>query len=336
MRVGVIGCGYWGAKHVRVLSSLPEVSLVVAIDARADRTEPLKRTYPSALCATNLDDVMDLIDAAVIATPPLTHAPLARKLLAAGKHVMVEKPMTHSADDARELIAMADAAGLVLATGHTFEHNAVVRALKDIVASGDLGKIYYIDTARLNLGLYQPDCNVVWDLAPHDISIINLVLGATPTAVSAWGSAHAGSPFEDVAYLRLEYGTIGATANVHVSWLDPCKVRRVTVVGSRRMAVYDDLLDEGRLRIYDKGVQAPAKLDGAIPMSYRYGGITSPHIDLKEPLAEVDRDFVTSAITGRAPVVDGRRGLAVVEVLEAAQESMRSGRTVELATPLPV
>ena len=336
MRVGVIGCGYWGAKHVRVLSSLPEVSLVVAIDARPDRTEPLKRMYPSALCATDLDGVMDLIDAAVIATPPLTHAPLARRLLAAGKHVMVEKPMTHSAEDARELIAMAEAGGLVLATGHTFEHNAVVRALKDIVASGDLGKIYYIDTARLNLGLYQPDCNVVWDLAPHDISIINLVLGATPTAVSAWGSAHAGSPYEDVAYLRLEYGTIGATANVHVSWLDPSKVRRVTVVDSRRMAVYDDLLDEGRLRIYDKGVQAPAKLDGAIPMSYRYGGITSPHIDLKEPLAEVDRDFVTSAVAGRAPVVDGRRGLAVVEVLEAAQESMRSGRTVELAAALPV
>jgi len=331
MKVGVIGCGYWGAKHVRVLSSLPEVSLVVAIDAQPERTEPLKRMYPSALCAKDVDDVIDLIDAAVIATPPMSHAPLARKLLAAGKHVLVEKPMTASAADARDLVAMADEAGLVLATGHTFEYNAVVRALRDIVASDDLGKIYYIDTARLNLGLYQPDCNVVWDLAPHDISIVNLVLDSTPTSVSAWGSAHAGSPFEDVAYLRLDYGAIGATANIHVSWLDPCKVRRVTVVGSQRMAVYDDLLDEGRLRIYDKGVQAPAKLDGGVPMSYRYGGITSPHIQLSEPLVEVDTDFVTSAIAGKSPAVDGRRGLAVVEVLEAAQESMRSGRTVEIA-----
>jgi predicted dehydrogenase len=337
MRVGVIGCGYWGAKHVRVLSSLPEVSLVVAIDKQTARTEPLKRMFPSALTATDVDDVMDLIDAVVIATPPLSHAPLARKMLAAGKHVMVEKPMTASAAEARELIAMADDAGLTLATGHTFEHNAVVRALRDMVAAGDLGKIYYIDTARLNLGLYQPDCNVVWDLAPHDISIINLVLGSTPTAVSAWGSAHAGSPFEDVAYLRLEYGTIGATANVHVSWLDPAKVRRVTVVGSQRMAVYDDMLDEGRLRIYDKGVQASATLDGGIPMSYRYGGIHSPHIPLTEPLAEVDRDFVASAVAGTTPAVDGRRGLAVVEVLEAAQESMRSsGRLIEIAQPATV
>ena len=332
MRVCVIGCGYWGAKHVRVLSAMPEVTLVVAIDARPARTEPLRRMYPSALCATDLDEVIDMVDAAVIATPPRSHAPIARKLLAAGKHVLVEKPMTAAASDARELITMADEAGLVLATGHTFEYNAVVRHLRDLVSSGDLGKIYYIDTARLNLGLYQPDVNVVWDLAPHDISIINLVLDSTPTAVSAWGASHAGSPFEDVAYLRLEYGQIDATANVHVSWLDPSKVRRVTVVGSQRMAIYDDLLDEGRLRVYDKGVQA-APLDGGVPMSYRYGSITSPHINLTEPLAEVDLDFVRCAISGQRPAVDGRRGLAVVEVLEAAEESMRTGRPVGLRQP---
>ncbi|GAB3871466.1 Gfo/Idh/MocA family protein [Dactylosporangium cerinum] len=335
MKVGVIGCGYWGAKHVRVLSSLPEVSLVVAIDAQTERIEPLRRMYPSALCVTSLDEVIDLIDAAIIATPPRSHAPLAKRLLAAGKHVMVEKPMTASTEEARELVAMADEAGLTLATGHTFEHNAVVKHLRDMVAAEELGKIYYIDTARLNLGLYQPDVNVVWDLAPHDISIINMVLDSTPTAVSAWGASHAGTPFEDVAYLRLEYGAIGATANIHVSWLDPSKVRRVTVVGSQRMAVYDDMLDEGRLRIYDKGVQG-APLDGTVPMSYRYGGITAPHIPMTEPLGEVDRDFVQSALTGRTPQVDGRRGLAVVEVLEAAAESMATGRTVEISQPANV
>jgi predicted dehydrogenase len=248
---------------------------------------------------------------------------------------MVEKPMTASAAEARDLVAMADEAGLTLATGHTFEHNAVVKHLRDMVTGGDLGKIYYIDTARLNLGLYQPDVNVVWDLAPHDISIANMVLGATPTAVSAWGTSHAGTPFEDVAYLRLEYGSIGATANIHVSWLDPAKVRRVTVVGSQRMAVYDDMLDEGRLRIYDKGVQG-APLDGTVPMSYRYGGITAPHIPMTEPLGEVDRDFVQAALSGRTPQVDGRRGLAVVEVLEAAAESMATGRTVDIPQPATV
>ena len=156
------------------------MSLVVAIDAQTERIEPLRRMYPSALCVTSLDEVIDLIDAAIIATPPRSHAPLAKRLLAAGKHVMVEKPMTASTAEARELVAMADEAGLTLATGHTFEHNAVVKHLRDMVAAEELGKIYYIDTARLNLGLYQPDVNVVWDLAPHDISIINMVLDSTP------------------------------------------------------------------------------------------------------------------------------------------------------------
>ncbi|WP_026212304.1 Gfo/Idh/MocA family protein [Longispora albida] len=330
MRVGVIGCGYWGAKHLRVLTQIPEVSLVVAIDARPDQLSQIQQMYPGALCASSLDDVYDLIDAAVVATPPRTHGPIARELLKNGKHVLVEKPMTASVAEALELIELAEKNNLTLMAGHTFAYNAAVTALKDLVDSGELGSVYYLDSARLNLGLYQPDVNVVWDLAPHDISIMNTVLGAEPTAVTAWGSRHAGGPFEDVAYLRLEYGTLGTTANLHVSWLDPCKVRRTTVVGSKRMAVYNDLLDDGRLRIYDKGVQALPANDGAMPMSYRYGGIVSPHIAFTEPLMNEDRHFVECVLTGARPRTDGYAGLAVVRVLEAAQESLATGKTVDL------
>lgn len=335
MRVGVIGCGYWGAKHIRVLTGLPEVSRVVAVDSRPDRIEPIRRMYHSAGYAHRLDEVLDQIDAAVVATPPRTHAPIAAALLRAGKHVLIEKPMAASTGEARELIGLAEAADLVLMAGHTFEYNDAVLALRDVITSGELGTIYYIDAARLNLGLYQPDVNVIWDLAPHDVSIINLLLDRTPDTVTAWGSRHAGSPFEDVAYLRLDYGA--TTANVHVSWLDPAKVRRVTVVGSKRMAVYNDLLDDTRLQIFDKGVEGPdGEPDGGVPMSYRYGGISAPHIAFREPLATEDAHFVDCVRHGKTPDSDGYRGLGVVSVLEAAEASMRSGRTVAVPGLAPV
>ncbi|MGY0233460.1 Gfo/Idh/MocA family protein [Longispora urticae] len=330
MRVGVIGCGYWGAKHLRVLTQIPDVDLVVAIDRCDDQLRQIKQQFPGVLCVSDLDESLDLVDAVIVATPPRTHGPIAKTLLAAGKHVLVEKPMTASTAEALELIALAEQGNLTLMTGHTFAYNAAVIALRDLVASGELGSIYYLDSARLNLGLYQPDVNVVWDLAPHDISIINTVLDAEPTSVTAFGSKHAGSPFEDVAYLRLDYGTIGATANLHVSWLHPSKVRQTTVVGSQRMAVYDDMLDEGRLRIYDKGVQAQPSNDGAVPMTYRYGGIVSPHIAFTEPLMSEDKHFVECIRTGARPKTDGYAGLSVVRVLEAANESIETGRTVEL------
>jgi predicted dehydrogenase len=216
--------------------------------------------------------------------------------------------------------------------GHTFEHNAAVWKLREVIESGQLGEIYYIDTARLNLGLYQADVNVVWDLAPHDISIINHLLRAAPTSVQAWGSRHARFRQEDVAYLRLSYEDRSVQAQVHVSWLDPCKVRRVTVVGSRRMAVYDDLADDERLRIYDKGVVAAEQGDVRNrPMSYRYGGISAPYIQLHEPLAVQDQHFVECVATGRRPYTDGEDGLAVVQVLEAASQSLHRGGSVRLA-----
>mgnify|MGYP001823884701 CR=1 FL=1 len=329
MRIGVAGCGYWGPKHVRVLESINEVDQVVVIDPDESARKAITQSYPRVLEYADLSSALPEIDALVVATPPRKHAQLAFEALDAGKHILVEKPFTTSSDDARELIRTARDSDLVLMVGHTFEYNPVVWRLRDAVNSGELGDVHYIDTARLNLGLYQPDVNVVWDLAPHDISILNYVLQARPTSVEARGYSCAGSKYQDVAYISIEYADIQAEANVHVSWLDPCKVRRVTVVGSEKMAVYNDVSADEKLRIYDKGVAFDSDGQGqdapAVPLSYRYGSIVSPFIDFREPLRVEDEHFVDCIKTGARPSTDGENGLAVVEVLEAAEQSMLAG-----------
>jgi predicted dehydrogenase len=329
LRVGVLGCGYWGSKHVRVLSAIDSVGEVAAIDSRIDRLLSLRRSFPSVRTYPDLETALPHVDAVVIATPPSTHAPLALEAIAAGRHVLIEKPLATSATDARRIIAAAKSAGVVLMVGHTFEHNAAVWKLRELVRSQALGELYYLDTARLNLGLYQTDVNVIFDLAPHDVSILNYVLGGPPLSVQAWASRHAHRRLEDVAYLRLRYES-GVSANVHVSWLDPCKVRRVTVVGSRQMAVYNDLRGDERLRVYDKGVFAPEHLGDITqpPMSYRYGDVVSPYIAPDEPLTVQDEHFVECIATNVRPLTDGANGLAVVEVLEAAQLSLVEQREV--------
>jgi predicted dehydrogenase len=336
MRLGVLGCGYWGSKHIRVLQQLAGVDQVVVIDPREERLRAIRRSFPWLRSFRDLDAALDQVDAVVIATPPSTHAGLALKAIAAGKHLLVEKPMATSVASGRRLVDAAEAASLTLMVGHTFEYNAAVWRLREAVKQGDLGNVYYVDTARLNLGLYQTDINVVWDLAPHDISIINHVLGSTPTTIQAWGSSHAHAYLEDVAYLRLRYAEAGITAQVHVSWLDPCKVRRVTVVGSRKMAVYNDLADQERLRIYDKGVVMAAQQEEFCPpLSYRYGGIFSPFVSMHEPLSIQDEHFLECIRTGRRPQTDGENGLAVVRVLEAATLSLRMGGPVPLEAVPP-
>jgi predicted dehydrogenase len=333
VRVAVIGCGYWGSKHARVFHALDEVDEVVHVDGRDDRLLALHRAYPGTRACTTVQVALPLVDAVVVATPPTTHAPLALAALAAGKHVLVEKPLATTGADARRLINAAQDAGRVLMVGHTFEYNAAVWKLRELVQRGELGDVYYIDTARLNLGRYQSDVNVVLDLAPHDISIVNRVLGQTPETVEAWGSRHAHRRFEDVAYLRLYYPDVHLSANIHVSWLDPCKVRRMTLVGSRKMAVYDDLAPEDRVRIHDKGVDASTDSGDLTqpPISYRYGDITVPFLQAQEPLAVQDRHFVRCVLDGAHPQTDGLNGLAVVEVLEALQLALREGRRVEVA-----
>jgi predicted dehydrogenase len=323
---------------VRVLNSLEQISEVLLVDSRQDRLRGLARSYQTALFFTRMADALPLADAVVVATPPTTHVPVALEVIEAGKHVLVEKPLAPDTAGAHRVIDAASEAGVVLMVGHTFEYNPAVRKLRELVQSRELGELYYLDSARLNLGLYQNDVNVIVDLAPHDVSIINYVLGRRPVAVQAWAARHAHQRLEDVAYLRLFYDDFfdgrGLSANIHVSWLDPCKVRRVTAVGSEKMAVYDDLAQDDRVRVLDKGVCLPdgdQRAGGNLtqpPMSYRYGDIVVPYVAADEPLALQDAHFVACINDGATPLTGGDDGLAVVEVLEAAQLSRRLGRPV--------
>jgi predicted dehydrogenase len=330
LRVGVVGVGYWGSKHMRVLRSTTRVAAAIGIDERyagGGRTPDSDGVAFAALA-----EALPSVDAVVIATPPSSHAALGLQAIAAGKHVLIEKPLAVTAAEARALVEAAEAAGVVLMSGHTFEHNAAVHKLRELVRGGDLGRIYYLDCARLNLGLYQSDVNVIVDLAPHDISIANFVLGSRPTTVTAWGSRHVHPAHEDVAHLRLDYAELGVRVNIHVSWLDPRKVRRVTVVGSKKMAIYDDMNAEERIRVYDKAAMPP--VDGEEPLSgvaYHLGDVVSPYIAFSEPLAVQDQHFVDCVLGGTRPAADGGSGLSVVEVLECAQISLAEQRPVALA-----
>jgi predicted dehydrogenase len=316
--------------------SMERVAEVVLVDSREDRLRNLARSYKTAQCYPALRAALPHVDAVVVASPPSTHVPVALAAIQAGKHVLVEKPLAPTSAGARTLVSAAAEQGVVLMVGHTFEYNPAVRKLRDLVQSGELGELYYLDSARLNLGLYQNDVNVIFDLAPHDVSIINYVLGAKPVAAVAWASRHAHQRFEDVAYLRLFYDDNfvdnGMSANIHVSWLDPCKVRRVTAVGSKKMAVYDDLAADERIRVLDKSVSRPPVGDDLTqpPMSYRYGDIVVPFISPDEPLSVQDRHFIDCIENGGRPLTDGENGLAVVEALEAAEVSRRLGRPVLL------
>lgn len=341
LNVGVVGCGYWGSKHVRVLQTLPGVRGVTAIDRDGDLLASLQQQHPNISTCSSFEQGLDVVDAVVIATPPLTHAALAQHALERGRHVLCEKPLATSVAEAETLVELADRAGLTLMSGHTFEHNPAVWKLRELVQSGELGRIYHIDTARLNLGLYQGDVNVIWDLAPHDVSILNFILGAEPDRVMAWAPPHEHHELADVAYLKLDYDELQLSTQVHVSWLDPCKVRRVTVTASKKMVVYNDLAVDERVRVFDKGVAFDNGGEGTGSVSYRNGGIESPYIEFEEPLLIEDRHFVHSSLTGAPPPSDGRSGLAVVRVLAAAEVSLRTGGAVEIepaaasARPVP-
>ncbi len=335
MRIGVVGCGYWGSKHLRVLHGISGIDRVVAVDASEDRLAELARSFPNTILHSSIGSALSDVDALIVATPPRTHAGLAMTAMAAGKSVLIEKPMATSSADAQMLVEEADRRSVVLMVGHTFEHNSAVWKLRELVQGGELGHVHYLDSARLNLGLYQSDVNVIWDLAPHDVSIFNFVLGAEPSSVQAWGSRHAHLHLEDVAYLRLTYGTLGVTAHIHVSWLDPCKVRRVTAVGSSRMVVYNDLSSDERIRVFDKGVMAAHdSANGQIPMSYRNGEIRSPYLTAQEPLDVQDRHFLDCVEHSLVPATHGGNGAAVVRVLEGAEISLREGRAVDLDAAL--
>ncbi len=335
-RVAVVGYGYWGSKHVRVLSSIPGVDVAV-VDSQANRLAEAAAHHPGVRLAAQLSDVLNDVDAVVVATPPGSHATVARRALEAGRHALVEKPLTTSVRDAELLVETAARHGVQLMVGHTFEYNAAVWKLRELVRSGALGRILYVDTARLSLGRYQTDVNVIWDLAPHDISIVSYVLDELPTSAAVWAHSHISSQHPDVAYLRLGFPRSRTQAYVHVSWLTPNKVRKVTVVGEEKMAVYDDMSDNERIRVYDIGVDVtsmePPEEAHALPVSYRTGDIISPYIAFEEPLLVQDQHFIDCLRSGSRPRTPGERGLDIVRVLTAIDEALAGAASAPIARP---
>jgi predicted dehydrogenase len=324
LRFGVIGYGYWGPQLTRNLDRLPIGEAAYIADLSEDRRQIARLEFPSAHITPDAAEVLGSdVDAVVIATPIHTHYQLARLALERGKHVFVEKPLTASSAQARELIKESARRGLVLMVGHTFMYNPAVEELRRLVQSGALGQLYYIDAVRVNLGLFQRDINVMWDLAPHDLSILGYILGMQPQRVSAHGNAYVRDTIHDVVYLTLEYPD-GLLAHIHVSWLNPSKVRRFTVVGDRQMVVYDDVEATEKVRIFNRGVDAPSHTStfGEFQLSYRYGDIVSPHIRWTEPLAVECRHFAEAVMEGALPRSDARNGLQIVHILEAADASL--------------
>lgn len=337
VRVGVIGCGYWGPKLIRNLSTLPEAQLIAVADLDPRRLAQMARLFPGVRTARSSDELLRMdLDAVVVATPLRTHFKLASEVLLAEKHVLVEKPMAASREEATRLVALAEQLGLTLMVGHTFLFNPAVLAIKHLIDRGELGEIYYVRATRANLGLFQTDKNVIWDLAPHDFSILNFLLGTEPTSVSAHGEHYVQKGIEDVAYVFLRYPG-GVTAQIHLSWLDPCKIRRITIVGSRKMLVYDDVNTTDHIRIYDKGVERPpdaAETYGEFQLAYRNGDIVIPNISWDEPLKVECQHFLHCVRTGERPRSDGLNGLQVVKALEAAQKSLNAGGRTVLLRPM--
>lgn len=348
INVALIGLGYWGPNLARNLANTPGANLHSLCDLSTERLSQLVRQYPGAKPVTDYGDVLadSKVDAVVIATPPHTHFELAAKALMAGKHVMVEKPLAQSSEQCVKLIAMSEERGLVLMAGHVFIYNAAVQKVKEYIDSGLLGEVYYIYSQRLNLGIIRQDVNALCNFAPHDLSIINYWLGATPTDVVARGYSYIQPGIEDVVFMTLDYpGGVGA--NIHISWLDPHKVRRMTVVGSKKMVVYDDASADARLVIYDKGVTKKACAPGTsngngnsmgqyedfgeFQLLLRAGDVLIPKVDFVEPLKRECQHFVECIRTGQRPLTDGYDGLKVVKVLEAAQQSLaQNGRHTQV------
>jgi len=339
LNVGVVGCGYWGPNLVRNFRQLPDCKLRVICDGNPQRLSHVRQLNPGVEGCTDFAEMLKLsdLDAVAIATPVRFHYAMAKASLLAGKHTFIEKPMAESADECRELIELADQKGLVLMVGHTFLFSPAVRKIKEIIDSGDLGELRYISARRLNLGLFQKDINVTWDLAPHDISIILHIMGETPELVAAWGNAHVTRGIEDVTNLYLGFARNRA-ATIHSSWLDPKKVREMTFVGSKRMIVYDDVATNENIKVYDARVERPPHYDtfAEFQYSYHYGDMYVPYLKQEEPLKLECGHFLDSIRKGTAPITCGRRGREVVQILELASRSLREHGAAQKIGPVEV
>jgi len=325
IRVGVVGYGYWGPNLVRNFTAQDCSEVAIVSDLDPGRLARVSAMYPMVRTTTDFNDMLNdpSVDAVVVATPVRTHFEIAMAALKAGKHVLVEKPIASTADQAQQLIDEAERRGLVLMVDHTFVYTGAVRKMHDLVRQPDFGQLHYYDSTRVNLGLFQHDVNVLWDLAVHDLSIMSYVLGAVPTAVSATGLARAPGQPEYAAFLTVYFNDI--IAHINVNWLSPVKVRRTLVGGSGKMIVYDDLEAFEKIKLYDKGVTVTENPEDIHKMliGYRTGDMWSPKLDDTEALTLEARHFVECIEHGQTPTTNGKQGLEMVRILEAADKSLR-------------
>jgi len=338
VKVGVVGCGYWGPNLIRNLRQAPDCHLKVICDASESRLNHMRRLHPDVATTTRFQEMLEdtELDAIVVATPVQFHYEMAKAALSVGKHVFIEKPMARTELEAEELVSLADRKGLVIMVGHTFLFSPAVRRMKEVIDAGEIGQAQYISARRLNLGLFQKDINVVWDLAPHDISILLYLLEEFPIEVSCQGSSHVTKGIEDVTMMYLKFRK-NRCAFIHNSWLDPKKVRQMTVVGSQRMIIYDDTEPLEKLKIYDARVEVPPHYDtfAEFTYSYHYGDAYVPYIKQDEPLKLECQHFIECIRDGQVPLTDGQLGLEVVRILEASSQSLRQqGAAATVGTAL--
>ena len=333
--VGVIGCGYWGPNLLRNFAETEAAELRWICDADEPRLAAMGRRYPAAQTTTDYQKLLSdpNLEAIAVVTPVATHFQIARAALMAGKHLLVEKPLTATEREAEELNDLAERNQRTLMVDHTFVYTGAVRKMKEIVASGELGELLYFDSVRINLGLFQKDINVLWDLAPHDLSIMDYLIDRQPDAVSAIGSCHIEPGIENIAYLMMHFDN-DFIAHFHFNWLAPVKIRRTLLAGSRKMILYDDIEPTEKVRIYDKGVTTnridpDREADYQTLVSYRTGDVWAPKLDSTEALRHVVGEFLNSIRERRPPLTDGQSGLRVVRLLEAAQQSIKNGGQVQ-------
>jgi predicted dehydrogenase len=329
IRVAVVGAGYWGPNLIRNFAACPDTHLVAVCDRDERRLTKAIAGYADVEAVPQFDDLLSRtdIDAVAIATPVSTHAPMGVAALNAGKHVLVEKPLAASVSDAEKLVETARKANRILMVDHTYVYSGPVQKIKQILDAGEVGDLYFVDSVRINLGLFQHDVNVVWDLAPHDLSILDYLVGDLPRSLSAFGTCHADNTreIEDVAYLNLDFSG-GLLASFHVNWLSPVKVRHFIIGGSRKSIVYDDLDPAEKVKVYDRGITVNGEIEArrGVLVSYRTGDVWSPHIPQVEPLAQMVSHFAECIRENKQPLTNGEAGLRVVKILEAAQRSIKA------------
>jgi predicted dehydrogenase len=326
--VGVVGCGYWGPNLIRNFITCPDTELCWACDIDEERITKVLKSYPGVKWTTDIMHILNNkdIDAIAIATPVNSHYPIARSALEAGKHVLVEKPLASSVAEGEHLVRLAREKGLQLMCDHTFCYTGAVRKIKQIITSGDLGKILYFDSVRINLGLFQNDINVIWDLAPHDLSILDFLIDKIPHSVSAHGVCHAGNDIENIAYVTLRYEDT-FIAHFHLNWLSPVKIRQTIIGGSEKMLVWNDLEPGEVIKIYDKGIVVKKdehEAKNRLLVSYRSADMHSPRVDDTEALAVMVKEFAACINENRPALTDGEAGLRVLKVLEATQRSIKA------------